>query len=283
MSDVRNHGTVCRINWPLRSEYAVYAEGLHEPAFLVFGLITGPCHGAGVTYGARQLGLPTTDNARNNWFAEFETALVVTAWLGIKDRRLATQIALQCIGKIASRVMDIDVLSRRDQRRRSPPFRRHILGDSGGEAAGIGEDRHRALEQHLFGIVAAERAADSHAIPRICHAQAIGSENIDSIDLAQSSNLACVMDGDFLCDHHDLFQSGIDTDELRDAIADTGRRQIDDSCVEGKAGIEAFADVVEDRNIADRSWQNLAASSGRGAEDDVAAGKSVTNRRDLPR
>src|SRR6516164_4646851 len=132
MSDVRNHGTVCRINRPLRSEYAVYAEGLHEPAFLVLGFITGPCHGAGVTYGARQLGLPTTDNARNNWFAEFEAALVVTAWLGIKDRRLATQIALQCIGKIASRVMDIDVLSRRDQRRRSPPFRRHILGDSGG-------------------------------------------------------------------------------------------------------------------------------------------------------
>ena len=75
----------------------------------------------------------------------------------------------------------------------------------------------------------------------------------------------------------------MNSDELGYTVANAGRGQINDARVEGKASIEAFAHIVEDRNITDRSWQNLAASARRRAEHDVAAGKCVTDRRDLSR
>src|SRR5246500_5731819 len=160
MGDVGHHRALGGINRSLWRENAVHAEGFHEPPFLVLGFVAGTCHRAGMAYGARQLGLPTADYARHDWLAEFETVLVVATRFRIEYRRLAARITAKRVGKITRRVMDIDVLARRDERRRSPSFRRQILCDSGREAAGIREERHRALDQHLFGIVAAKCATD---------------------------------------------------------------------------------------------------------------------------
>ena len=72
-----------------------------------------------------------------------------------------------------------------------------------------------------------------------------------------------------------------DARELRHAVAHARRRQVDDTGVEGEPRVEAFAHAVEDRDVADRRLQCLAAAAGRGAEGDIAAGKCVADRRYL--
>ena len=74
----------------------------------------------------------------------------------------------------------------------------------------------------------------------------------------------------------------VDPDELGDAVAHPGRRQVDDAGGEGEPGVEPLAHVVEDRDVADRRLQHLPAAPRRGAEDDVAAGEGVADRRHLP-
>src|SRR6516162_9360712 len=129
MGDVGHHHAFGRINWSLWCENAVDAEGLHEPALFILGLVAGTGHRASMAHGTRQLRLPTADHARYDWLAEFETVLVITAGFGIKDRRLAARIVLKRVNKISCRVMDIDVLAWRYQSCGTPPFGRQILGE----------------------------------------------------------------------------------------------------------------------------------------------------------
>ena len=74
-------------------------------------------------------------------------------------------------------------------------------------------------------------------------------------------------------------RSGIDPDQLGHAVAHRRGRQVDHAGVEAVAGVEALAHRVEHRHVADRRLQLLAAAAGRGAEDDVAAGEGVADRR----
>ena len=78
-------------------------------------------------------------------------------------------------------------------------------------------------------------------------------------------------------------QIGIDADQLGDAVAHAGGRQIDHAGVEAVTVIDAFAHVVVDWDVAERRGQHLAAAAGRRAEHDVAAGEGVADRRDLAR
>ena len=118
---------------------------------------------------------------------------------------------------------------------------------------------------------------------RIRHAEAIGAEDVDAVRLAERADLARIVHRDFLGDDDDLLEIGIDADKLGDAVAHAGRRQIDNAGVEGETVVEAFTDIVVDRDVADRRRQHLAATAGRRPEHDIAAGKGVADRRDLAR
>src|SRR6201988_1085019 len=106
MGDVGHPRSLGGINRSLGRENAVHAEGFHKPPFLVLGFVAGTCHRAGMAYRTRQLGLPAADHAGHDWFAEFETVLVVATRFRIEYRRLAARITLKRIGKITRRVMD---------------------------------------------------------------------------------------------------------------------------------------------------------------------------------
>ena len=108
------------------------------------------------------------------------------------------------------------------------------------------------LSSDFLGVVAAERAADADAIPGIRDAEAVSAENIDAVRLADGTNFARVMHRDFLGDHHDFLQRRIDADQLRHPVAHAGRRQIDDAGIERQTVIETLADIVIDRNFANR-------------------------------
>ena len=122
------------------------------------------------------------------------------------------------------------------ERRGAPAGGGEILRDRGGEVAGVGEDRDRALEQGLAGIVAAQRAADPHPVPGVGDAQAVGAEDVDAVGLADGADLARVVDRDLLGDDDDLLELGIDPDQLGHAVAHRRRRQVDHAGVEAVAG-----------------------------------------------
>src|SRR5690349_7977425 len=48
-------------------------------------------------------------------------------------------------------------------------------------------------------------------------------------------------------------------------------------------GVKPFADVVEDRNVADRRLEHPPSPSGRSSKDDIAAGKCMAHRADVAR
>src|SRR5215469_11021669 len=154
----------------LGREDLIDAEALHEPVFLVLGLVAGAGHGAGMPHGARQLRLPTTDDASDDRLAEYDSMLVVAAGLGIEHRGLAANVVVEGVRKVPCRVMDVDVLAGGDERGRPPAFGAEILRNSGREAAGVRENRNRSLQQHFLGIVPAKRSADANSIPGIRYA-----------------------------------------------------------------------------------------------------------------
>ena len=61
MGDVGNHSALGGDDGTLGREQSVDAEGVHEPAFLVFGPVARARHGAGVTDRAGELGFPATN------------------------------------------------------------------------------------------------------------------------------------------------------------------------------------------------------------------------------
>ena len=148
---------------------------------------------------------------------------------------------------------------------------------------GVREHRHRALQQRLCRMVAAQRAADAHPAPRVGHAQAVAADHVDARALRHRADLARVVHRDLLGDDDDLLQARVDADQLGHAVAHARRRQVDDAGVERMPGVQAFAHVVEHRDVADGCLQHLAAAAGRGAEGHVAAGEGVAGRRDLAR
>ena len=80
-----------------------------------------------------------------------------------------------------------------------------------------------------------------------------------------------------------FFRLRIDADQLGDAVAHARGRQVDDAGVEGVAGVQALAHVVEHRDVADRRLQHLAAAARRSAEHHVAAREDMAGRRHLAR
>ena len=209
--------------------------------------------------------------------------LVVAAGLAVQHRGARAAVVAQRVREVARAVVDVDVLARRHQRRRAPALGRQVLRDRGREAARVREDRDRALQQRLVRVVAAERAADAHAVPRIGHAQAVAADHVDAGALRHRADLARVVHRDLLGDDDDLLQPRVDADQLGDAVAHARGRQVDHAGVERVAGVQALAHVVEHRDVADRRLQHLAAAPRRGAEDDVAAGERVAGRRHLAR
>ena len=188
----------------LRREDVVHTERVHEPPLLVLRSVAGTGHGAGMADGPRKLRLPAPHDTGDDGFAEIDAMLVVAARLGIEDGGLAAVVVLQGVRKVARSVVDVDVLARRDDGRRAPPFGAEILRYRRAEAARIGEDRDRALDQHFFWVIAAKCPTDADAVPAVGHAEAIRAEDIDAVSLTERTDLARVMDGDLLRDDDDL-------------------------------------------------------------------------------
>jgi hypothetical protein len=188
--------------------------------FFVLGFIARARHGSRVSDGPGQLGLPPTDYTGHNGLVEFHVALVVTAGLRVEHGGLTTNVVIERMREIAGRVVDVDILSGRNERCRPPSLGSEILGDGGGETAGVGENGDRSPEQHLLRTVATKRTADSHAVPGIRNAKTVRAEYVDAIGLAKRPNLACVVHGDLFRDHDDLLEIWIHADEFGDAIAD---------------------------------------------------------------
>ena len=112
---------------------------------LACGVVVAAGHRAGVADRARQLRFPAPDDAGDDRLGEVGVELVVAARLDIEHRRLAARVVGQREGELGRGVVDVDVLAARDQRRRAPARHAQIGGDRGGEVAGVGEDRDRAL------------------------------------------------------------------------------------------------------------------------------------------
>ena len=144
----------------LRREDRRDAEGLHEPAFLVLGLVARARHGAGMADGTGELRLPAADDAGDDGLRPVDPVLVVAAGLGVEDGGLVAVVGGEGAGEVGAGVVDVEVLAGGDEGGRPPARGAEVLGDGGGEAARVREDRHRALDQALLRMVAAERAAD---------------------------------------------------------------------------------------------------------------------------
>ena len=281
MRDVGDDGTLGGNDRVFGREDGVDAERLHEPALLVLGPVARPCHGAGMADRARQFGFPAPDDAGHHGFAEIDSVFVVATRLGVEDGSLRAIIVFEGMGKITRRVVDVDVFARRDDRGRAPAFGSQILSDGRREATRVGQECDRPFDKRFIRMVAAKCAANSNAVPAVGHAQTVAAENVDAVGLAERTDFTRVVDCDLLGDDDDLLKFIVDAHQFGDAIAHARRRQVDDAGVEGQAGIEAFADVIEDGDIADRRRQDLPAAARRRAERDVAAREGVADRCDL--
>ena len=60
------------------------------------------------------------------------------------------------------------------------------------------------LSSDSSGMVAAERAADPHPLPRIRHAEAVAADDVDAVRLRHRADLARVVHRDLLGDDDDL-------------------------------------------------------------------------------
>ena len=279
VGDVGDHGSLGGADLVVRAEDVVDAEHLHEPPLLGRGVVAGAGHGAGMAHGAGQLRLPAADDAGDDRLLRLQPELVIAAGLGVEHGGLAAVVIVERVDELRRGEVDVDVLAARDRGRGAPAHRAQIVGDGGGEVAGVGEDRDRALEQRFAGIVAAERAADAHPVPGVRDPQAVAAEDVDPVHLADGTDLARIVHRDLLGDDDDLLEVGIDPGELGYAVAHGAGRQVDHAGVEAVAGVQALAHRVEHRHIADRCLELLAAAAGRRAEDDVAAGEGVADRR----
>ena len=276
--DVGDDSTLGRAYRVVGCEHPVDAEHLHEPAFLGGRVVAGAGHGPGMADGPGQLGLPAPDHAGDDRLLRLQPQLVVAAGLGIHHRGLAAVVVAQRVDELRGGEVDVDVLAAGDRGGGAPAGRRQIVGDGGGEVAGVGEDRHRALEQGLARIVAAQRPADPDPVPGIRHAQPVGTEDVDAVLLAHGADLARIVDRDLLADDDDLLEIRIDPGQLGHPVAHRRGWQVDHAGVEAVAGIEALAHRVVHRHVAERRLQLLAAAPGRGPEHDVAAGEGVADR-----
>ena len=225
VGDVDHHRSLRRGGRVLGREDPVHAETLHEPAFLVLRLVPGARHRPRVADRSRQLGFPAPDHAGDRRLAEVDAVLVVAARLDVQDRGLAARIIPERVRKVARREVDVDVLPGRDQGRRAPTSCRQVLSDGTGEPARIREDRNGALDQHFLGVVAPERAADADAVPGVRHPKAVPAEDVDAVRLAEGTDLARVVHRALLGREHDLAKVRVDADELRNTVADAGRRR----------------------------------------------------------
>ena len=259
------------------------AELLHEPAFLGLGIVVAARHRAGVADRAGELGLPAADHAGDHRLGEVGVEFVVAARLGIQHGRLAAGVVGERKGELGRGVVDVDILAAGDQRGRAPAGHAQVLRDGRGEAAGVRQDCDRTALERVARVVAPEGTADSHLVPRIGHAEAVGAEHVDTGLLRHRADLAGVMDRDLLGDDEDLGEFGIHPDQLGHAVARGAGRQIDHAAVEAVAVVEALAHAVIDRDRAGRGVEGLAAAPRRGAEHDVAARPGVADRGDLGR
>ena len=281
--DVGHHRAARRELRIVGREEAVDAELVHEPAFLRVRIVVAAGHCTGMADRSRQLALPAADDAGDDRLGEVRVELVIAAGLAIQHRRLAACVVGEREGELGRGVVDVDVFAAGDHRRRAPAAHSQVLRDRRAEAAGIRQDRDRSLAQRVGRVVAAERAADANALPRIDHAQAVGAEDVDARLLAHRADLARIVHRDFLGDDENLLQLGVDADQLGHAIARGRRRQVDDAAIEAVPGLHPFAHVVVDGDVAVRRRECLAALAGRGAEDDVAARVGVAHRRHVAR
>ena len=283
MRDIGDDRALARHHRVFRREQRIDAERLHEPALLVLRAVAGAGHRAGMADGTRQLGSSSGRRrrrrpaCRSRHHARNSRRARHTAPRRASGRR--------CEAHARSR-------ARRSGYRRPcpttpasscPSLRCQVLGDRRREAARVREDRDRALGQRLVGKIATERTTDADPAPRVGHAEAVAADDVDAGALRHRTDLACIVDRDLFGDDDDLLQLRVDADQFGDAVAHARRRQVDDTGIERMAGIQSFADIVEDRDIADRGLQLLAAAPGRGAEYDIAAGKGVAGRRHLAR
>ena len=283
MGNVGHHRAASGEHGTLRRENIIHAELVHEPLFLRRRVVRAACHRPGVADRSRELGLPASNHARDHRLGEVRVQLVVAARLHIEHGGLAARVVGQRESELGCGVLDVDVFPARDQRGGAPPGHAQIGRDGGGEISGIRKDGDGALLQCLGRVVSAKRAADTHAIPGIGHAETVAPENVDAVVLAKGANFARVMHGKLFGDDEYLAQFLIHTDQLRHAVARAGRRQVDHAAIEAMAVRKALAHVVVDRNVAGRRLQHLAATSRGRTEDDVAAGIRVTHRRHFAR
>src|SRR5262249_61440014 len=115
-----------------------------------------------------------------------------------------------------------------------------IAGDGGGEPAGVRQDGDRSLLENLAGVVAAKRATNAHPVPGISHPQAVTAEDVDASLLAESADLARVVDRELLGDDEDLPQLGVQSNQLGNSVASRGGRQIDHPAVEAVARVHSL-------------------------------------------
>src|SRR5262249_57736957 len=116
VGDVGHYGALRRHHRVLGREDLINAEALHEPAFLVLGLVAGAGHGTGMPHGSRQLRLPTADDASDDRLAECDSTLVVAAGLGIRHRGLAANVVVEGVRKVPCRVLAYAGVTARTQR-----------------------------------------------------------------------------------------------------------------------------------------------------------------------
>ena len=204
VGDVGDDRALLRHHRVVRREDRGDAERLHEPVFLVLGPVARARHRAGMADRARQLRLPAPDDAGDHRLRPFDAVLVVAARLGIEHRRRRPVVRREGMGEVRAGIVDVEVLAARDERRRAPAGGAEILRDRGGEAARVREDRHRPLDQRLVRMVAAERPADPHPVPRVRHAEAVAADDVDAVRLRHRPDLAGVVHRDLLGDDDDL-------------------------------------------------------------------------------
>ena len=281
--DVGDHRSLRRIDGMLRREDGVHAELRHEPAFLGGGVVVAAGQRAGVPDGARELRFPASHDAGDHGFREMRIELVMPTRLTVEDRRLAAGVVGEREGEFRRGEMDVDVLSAGDHRARAPARGEQVAGDRRREPARVRKDGDGSLAQDLAGLVAAQRSSDADLVPGVGHSQAVGAEDVDAPLLSQRANLARVAYGHLLGDDEDLAELGVDADQLGDAVARRGRRQVHHAAIEAVPRGEPFAHGVVDGNVAGGRRERLPLPSGRGPEDHVSAGPGMTYRCHLAR